>query len=428
MAIAKTSYRSKALPPCPKITIEPYSRSESVPHILLCIEQFCSKHCGANCFGCYRCEIDNATWFDYISAFNNLHIAFGYLPKKDQDNLFVEANFGCPACAISDAMQAFPLIARYSSVEPVGCSAIGFEPNSGEYIDSLPCFPISFNEACTDFNALKSLNIENLPPLSPPDLRKTKSVISTAQAIIKYLYIAKKDSTGDIPLQNTYKEDKTFTGVMQTSTTTSQATAQATGGTANVVNDNRPIIAPVITAKPKAVIEKGAVKVEASPTINVPPPDLAGMRAQDVELERIRQEGETKRLESTLETLTSIIKQPTPPAATTATDVGKTNTESEEGQKENNAVIPPIGGWTTRVKVATVLNKRPETLRRWEKDGYAPDGIPWPKGEQQGNMVFYRLEEVWPSIVKMIPNIDRERQRQLLAEIMEMRSLEEDDL
>lgn len=81
----------------------------------------------------------------------------------------------------------------------------------------------------------------------------------------------------------------------------------------------------------------------------------------------------------------------------------------------------PVGGWTTRIKVTRVLNKTPDTLRRWEKRGFTPDGTIWPKGEKQGNMIFYPMAEVWESILKLLPGITYERQKEIRDEINEVR-------
>ncbi len=99
--------------------------------------------------------------------------------------------------------------------------------------------------------------------------------------------------------------------------------------------------------------------------------------------------------------------------------------KKEQGIKAD-AVAPPIGGWTTRNKVADIVNRKTDALRRWEKDGVAPGDVIWPKGDLQGNTCFYRVEEVWPSIMKMLPGITLDRQKEILNEIMELRSAKEE--
>lgn len=94
---------------------------------------------------------------------------------------------------------------------------------------------------------------------------------------------------------------------------------------------------------------------------------------------------------------------------------------SQDGCDDQN-ISSPIGGWITRIKVALVIDRDPKTLKNWESMGKTPNGISWPKGERQGNMVYYQVEQVWPSILAIMPDIDRAKQKLLLESIMELRN------
>ncbi len=101
----------------------------------------------------------------------------------------------------------------------------------------------------------------------------------------------------------------------------------------------------------------------------------------------------------------------------------KTDATPTQTNAEN---IPPEGGMTTRGIIARKLNRTTATLRGWERDGVAPGGIPWPKGIRQGTTILYRVADVWPSLLKMTPDRDNAKDKQLLWEIIQIKEGEED--
>ncbi|MCD8244931.1 MAG: hypothetical protein LUD38_14290, partial [Parabacteroides sp.] len=177
---------------CPKTISQPYPLNESLPYLWQCIKGFSDSHCKNACAFCTS-KYDVFTYQPEIheGIFIELHTAFSHLPQHHQDHLFTETEFGCPACAILNAMQCFPAIVYYSDPKPIHERAI-FE--DGEYLikKSTPCFP-DFLDNVTGISALEQFDFSSLLILPPPLQHQVRPLITNGQEVIRYVQNLRKN-------------------------------------------------------------------------------------------------------------------------------------------------------------------------------------------------------------------------------------------
>ena len=133
------------------------------------------------------------SWGD---AQRHLHEAMSYLPGLTM------LTDKCPACAITEAFSAFPLIIQYSPRPPVVTVRMDGEdlypevvPYGGDQRESMPCVVVetSLPDCMTQTEerlrelALLELDIAELPPMPPNKLGEIKKKFAPGQSVVKHL-------------------------------------------------------------------------------------------------------------------------------------------------------------------------------------------------------------------------------------------------
>ena len=128
----------------------------------------------------------------WVTVQKQFHEALAYLPELvDSDK--------CPACAVAEALSAFPLIIKHSNTRPVKnvvITELSEYPNAKnrrfDYRISIPCVNITTlipgHKTKYEYNvremAIYELDVSDLPPMPPDDLTEIRKLFLPGQKIV----------------------------------------------------------------------------------------------------------------------------------------------------------------------------------------------------------------------------------------------------
>jgi len=182
------------------VASQPYEdRSAAARWAWACIEELASVYCEGFCGGCALKDSsgDETQRLAWTKAQHDLHEAIAYLPKEE--------GASCTACAIADALKQFPIIAKHSPVPPVGkllLNTIDAWPELAycggwESRLSFPCCnavvsvgegPPPDDKFGVRADALRNLDLHDLPPMPPPAYLQLKQKFLPGQQACKAIY------------------------------------------------------------------------------------------------------------------------------------------------------------------------------------------------------------------------------------------------
>ncbi|MCD8139191.1 MAG: hypothetical protein LUE17_05355 [Planctomycetaceae bacterium] len=360
--------------------------SDSISHLWDRIEAFSEEFCRVFCIGCRN---ERPCGGELWHRKNDIHRAMEYFPVEIYDQFLRITAGNCPACAIASSFMQFPIVAEYSKFKPL-------------QTDSLPC-----RLDLSPLDSLMALDLSHpyLRSIDPGYKKTIRERFEPGQSIVRTVAELLALHCGwDRKMESPPSSASLATATSQllahqNTSSNSSAKVAAAGGDGGEGGDSESVAS--VSIKKDVAIEKDAIKQVSKQEVTVNPPDIAS--TLDISG---RQLLEAVKLGREL--------------------AGERPSPAPAPVPSNGEIVPPEGGVTTRGIIARKLNRTPATLRGWEKSGVAPGGIPWPSGDREGTTVFYRVAEVWPSLLKMMSDRDKAKDQQLLWEIMQIKEGEDD--
>jgi len=181
-----------------------------------CLENLCAAYCNNICSLKTKCNIDLCSLkqkeVDWNIAQKEFHQALSYLP------LLEDLDVDCPACAVSKALETFPLIASRSTVQPV------HEVNLVDYYSdivpmgrglgvSLPCSIINkwigehehvIENRCREM-ALLHLDAEKIPLMPPWEYEQVEKNCFPGQLVVKKIWSIKEGKPSEKEVESVEK-------------------------------------------------------------------------------------------------------------------------------------------------------------------------------------------------------------------------------